>query len=76
MYVSEGYPNCRISVFTSKGQFVISFGQEGSEPGEFNDPGPHGIAVDSNGLVYVCDSSNSRIQVFKIYSFVTQNYYL
>ena len=64
VYVSEGYPNCRISVFTSKGQFVISFGQEGSEPGEFNDPGPHGIAVDSNGLVYVCDSSNSRIQVF------------
>ena len=30
--------------------------------GQFN--GPHGVAVDSSGNVYVTDSGNSRIQKF------------
>ena len=59
VYVSEGH-NHRVSVFTSGGQFVTSFGGMGKGPGLFECP--LGLAV-SNGVVYVCDSSN-RVQAF------------
>ena len=39
-----------------EGRFVISFGRKESGPGEFVNP--CGIAVDENGLVYVCNSGN------------------
>ena len=58
VYVSEKSNN-RISVFTSKGQFVTSLG---SRPGEFLFP--CGLAVDSYGVVYVCDYVNSMLQLF------------
>ena len=62
VYVSE-CGNHRVSMFTSKGQFMSSFGEEGVGPGEFKHP--WGVAVDSSsGVVYVCDTRNSRIQVF------------
>lgn len=54
--------NHRISVFTTDGSFIASFGKQGSEPGQFDKP--HGVTVDMNGLVYICDFNNSRIQVF------------
>ena len=60
VYVSDD--NNRISVFTSGGQFVTSFGSKGGRPGEFNNP--CGLAVDSNGVVYVCDFKNFRLQLF------------
>ena len=60
VYVSEGN-NHRISVFTSEGQFVTSFGNKGGRPGVKD---PFGLAVDSNGVVYVCDLSNRRLQLF------------
>jgi len=43
---------------------LLSFGSVGSAPGQFN--GPAGLAVDSSGLVFVCDSGNARIQVLKV----------
>ena len=61
VYVSEG-ENHRVSVFTSEGQFVMSFGRRGQGPGEFYYP--RGITVDSNGVVYVCDQDNSRVVLF------------
>ena len=45
VYVSE-LLNHRVSVFTSGGQFMMSFG-------EFRRP--FGLAVDTSGVVYVCD---------------------
>ena len=62
MYVADGYGNARIHKFTTDGQFLLSWGEPGSEPGQFHVP--HGIAVDGNGLVYVADRENSRIQTF------------
>ena len=55
VYVSENI-NHRISVFTSEGQFVMSFDSGGLDP--------RGLAVDSNGVVYVCDFNNHILQLF------------
>ena len=49
-------------MFTSDGQLVTSFGREGEGPGEFSCS--CGLAVDINGVVYVCDLYNNRVQVF------------
>jgi uncharacterized protein (TIGR03663 family) len=38
----------------------FTFGQPGSEPGQFNNP--HGVAVAADGSLYVADSGNHRIQ--------------
>ena len=35
---------------------------EGVEPGQFRSP--RGLAVDSSGIVYVCDSVNNRVEMF------------
>ena len=58
VYVSEG-GNYRVSVFTSEGHYVTSFG---SGPGQFKLP--IDLAVDSNGVVYVCDYHSDSIQLF------------
>ncbi len=43
---------------------MTAWGSKGSGPGEFGNL--HGIIVDkSTGYVYVADTANSRIQVFK-----------
>ena len=54
--------NNRISLFTTDGCFLTSFGTRDSGPGQFN--GPHGICVDDNGLVHISGCNNKRIQVF------------
>ncbi len=42
--------------------FVTVWGTQGSGNGQFN--GPKGIAVDSNGNVFVVDQGNNRIEKF------------
>ena len=61
-YVSDGYRNTRIVKFTADGRHEFEWGAKGSGPGQFDLP--HGITLDAAGRVYVCDRSNSRIQVF------------
>ena len=48
--------------FDKNGKFIKSWGQRGTEPGQFNLP--HTIAVDAQNNVYVGDRENKRIQVF------------
>ena len=62
VYVTECGRDHRVSVLTCEGEFLTSFGTGGAEPGEFNTP--CGIALDKNGVVYVSDSSNDRLQCF------------
>ncbi len=62
IYVSED-GNDRISVFTSEGQFISTFGRGGSGPGEIIHP--NGLAVNKDGILYVCDWDNNRVQCFK-----------
>ena len=61
-YVSDGYLNARIAKFDKNGNWVKSWGEPGSEPGQFNTP--HSIAVDAQDHIYVADRGNRRIQVF------------
>ena len=52
----------RIVRFTTDGTFVGAWGTQGSGPGEFW--GPHALAFDSTGRLFVADRSNNRIQIF------------
>ena len=62
LYVSDGYGNARVHKFTGDGEYLFSWGEPGTGPGEFNLP--HAIALDRYDRVYVADRENSRIQVF------------
>jgi peptidylamidoglycolate lyase len=62
-FVSDGYGNTRVVKFSKDGKYLMEWGKPGSKgPGEFNTV--HGIAVDNQRRVYVCDRANSRIQIF------------
>jgi DNA-binding beta-propeller fold protein YncE len=62
IYVCDGYGNARIHKFAPDGRLLLSWGEPGTGPGQFNIP--HGIAFGWNGIVYVADRENSRIQLF------------
>jgi hypothetical protein len=66
IYVADGVTmsggNARVAKFDKDGHFIKSWGQRGSDPGQFNSL--RGIAIDAQGSVYVADAGNKRIQVF------------
>jgi DNA-binding beta-propeller fold protein YncE len=62
-YVSDGYGNTRVVKFARDGRYLMTWGERGTAPGQFNTP--HSVAVDSKGLVYVSDRENNRIQIFE-----------
>jgi len=62
IYVTDGYVNSRVAKYDSAGDWVRSWGEPGTGPGQFVIP--HSIAIDRNDNVYVGDRSNARIQVF------------
>ena len=61
-YVSDGYGNARVHKYTPDGKLLFSWGESGTDPGEFNIV--HNIATDKDGWVYVADRENHRVQVF------------
>ena len=63
VYVTE-IGNDRVQVSDKDGRFLTMWGSKGSGKSEFGNL--HGIIVDkSNGYVYVADTGNHRIQVFR-----------
>ena len=62
IYITDGYGNARVHRFSPTGQLKRSWGEPGRGPGQFYLP--HGIAVDSEGRVFVCDRESDRIQIF------------
>ncbi|MGA2426937.1 MAG: hypothetical protein ABSH13_00400 [Candidatus Acidiferrum sp.] len=79
LYVADGYMNRRVIVFDSEtGAFKRLWGAYGNPPNDV-DPGAyspagaadqqfrnpvHCVHISRDGLVYVCDRSNDRMQVF------------
>ena len=62
LYVSDGYGNARIHKYDPKGRLLLSWGEPGCDPGQFNIP--HNIHCDADGWVFVADRENHRVQVF------------
>jgi hypothetical protein len=62
IFVSDGYINSRVAKIDKAGNWLTSWGNRGSKPGEFNTP--HSIAADARDNIYVADRFNRRIQVF------------
>jgi len=62
LYVSDGYGNARVHKYSPDGTLLRSWGEPGTDPGQFNIP--HNIACDADGWVYVADRENHRVQVF------------
>jgi hypothetical protein len=62
IFVADGLGNARVAKFSKDGVFVKSWGQKGTEPGQF--ASVNSIAVDAQGNVYAADAGNARIQVF------------
>ena len=65
IFVADGHggtSNARIVKFSADGTFIKTWGELGSAPGQFD--GPHGLAFDSRGRLFVADRSNNRIQIF------------
>ncbi len=54
--------NSRVQKFDPDGKFVTTFGQLGTNWGEFDKP--KGVAVDTFGNLYVVDSGWSNVQIF------------
>ena len=52
----------QISVFTKDGRFKYSFGNKGTQPGQFN--WPQKLCIGPDDLLYITDMNNNRIQVF------------
>ena len=67
IFVADGHgreasDNARIVKFDKTGKFLKTWGKKGRASGEFD--GPHTLAFDSRGRLYVGDRQNNRIQVF------------
>ena len=63
IFVSDGYGNSRVHKYDWTGAHVVSWGEPGDDnPNDFHLP--HGIGLDNDGRVLVCDRENHRIQIF------------
>jgi hypothetical protein len=67
VYIADGYGNHRVVVFNRNGLYLRQWGSAGTAPGQFSLQGgghPHCVVFSKEGLLYVCDRGNDRIQVF------------
>ncbi len=67
IFVAQGHgrgAEPRILRFDANGNFITSWGGRGTLPWQFEVA--HSLVIDPNGLVYVADRENRRIQVFDL----------
>ena len=62
IYITDGYINSRVAKYDKNGDWVKSWGEKGTAPGQFRIP--HAIVADKDDNLYVGDRTNRRIQVF------------
>ena len=61
IFVSDGYGNCRFHKFSPDGALLDTWGEAGKDnPMDFHLP--HGIGINKDGLLAICDRENHRIQ--------------
>src|SRR2546429_612700 len=64
IFISDGYANARVLEYTGDGNRVREWGEPGMGPGQFHLL--HSIQIDENGVIYVADRENGRIQRFDL----------
>ena len=62
-FVSYAWAHC-VKVFSKEGVFLYDIGSEGSGDGQLKQPA--GLSIDKFNNLIVCDSGNSRLQVFSL----------
>ncbi len=62
IFVSDGYGNARVHRFAADGQWELSWGEPGGDPGQFRLP--HNIFVGQDDRIWISDRENSRVQIF------------
>ena len=62
LYITDGYGNSSVHKYSPDGKLLFSWGEPGTDPGQFNIV--HNVATDKDGYVYVADRENHRVQVF------------
>ncbi len=62
IFVTDGYGNSRIVKLSATGKYLLEWGIRGTAPGEFHTP--HVITLGQDGLLYMTDRENDRVQVF------------
>lgn len=64
VFVVQGHGRAegRVLRFDRTGRLLTSWGGKGSADGQFDQP--HSILVDAQGMVYVADRENRRVQIF------------
>lgn len=62
LYISDGYGNARVHKFSPAGEHLFSWGEYGTDPGQFNLV--HSVCTDSAGKVYIADRESHRVQIF------------
>lgn len=66
IFVVDGHTgmdtNMRIVKYAPDGTYIKEWGRKGPAPGELN--GAHGVAMDSQGRLFVADRENNRVQIF------------
>ena len=65
IFIADGHDaggNNRIIKLDSEGNYLMHWGETGSDHGQFRDP--HALAMDSQGRLFVADRGNSRLQIF------------
>jgi sugar lactone lactonase YvrE len=62
LFITDGYGNARVHKYSPEGEHILSWGEPGTGPGQFDLP--HCVRIDSDDRVLVADRSNNRIQIF------------
>ena len=62
LFVSDGYGNSRIHKFDPDGNHIKSWGESGTDPGQFSLP--HNVSMLGTDRIVVADRENFRLQVF------------
>ncbi|MDH5400339.1 MAG: 6-bladed beta-propeller, partial [Cyclobacteriaceae bacterium] len=53
-----------VQIFDPAGNFLYNFGEQGRGDGQFWMPS--GIYIDEKDFIYIADSYNARVQIFKL----------
>jgi outer membrane protein assembly factor BamB len=64
IYIADGYGNARVLEYAADGTKVRQWGKSGVGPGEFDLP--HSIEIGDDGIIYVADRENFRIEKFDL----------